>query len=84
MEKERFENAVGEKFRLCSRNSIIELELIGFPELQPRRVRGLRAKPSALIFLGSAIGNHTQALPRQVHEPQDGTGNNISICLSRA
>jgi hypothetical protein len=81
MEKERFQNAVGEKFRLCSGNSIIELELIDFRELQPRRVRGLRAKPFALIFRGSAVGSHTQSLPRQVHELQDGTGDSISIYL---
>lgn len=81
MEKERFQNAVGEKFRLCSGNSIIELELIDFRELGPRRVRGLRTKPFALIFRGSAVGNHPQALPRQIHELQDGTGNSISIYL---
>jgi hypothetical protein len=81
MEKERFQNAVGEKFRLCTGNSNIELELIDFRELQPRRVRGLRAEPFALIFRGSAIANHMQALPRQIHELQDGTGNSISIYL---
>lgn len=81
MENERFQNSVGEKFRLCSGSSIIELELIDFRELQPRRVRGLRAKPFALIFRGSAIGDHTQALPRQIHELQDGNGDSISIYL---
>ena len=81
MEKERFQNAVGEKFRLCSRNSIIELELIEFRELPPRRVRGLRAKPFALIFRGPAVRDHSQALPRQIHELQDGTGRSIPIYL---